>query len=123
MIDDVFAEVRADRDGGAERQGLPDADQRGAALLRYPHAQARSGLAGKKFGAAPAQRFGRGEELGLQVEHGLGPLRQELDAALSSDVGKALGNIGAAGEDDAFDPGADRRLGGAGIVAAIEERD
>ncbi|HEY8874604.1 MAG TPA: hypothetical protein VIM52_16345 [Stellaceae bacterium] len=40
---------------------------------------------------------------------------------MASDVGEALGNIGAAGEDDAFEAGAERRLGGAGIVAAIEE--
>jgi hypothetical protein len=73
-------------------------------------------------GAAPTQGFGRGEEFATEVERGPGPLGQEPDAALTGDVRKALGNIGAAGEDDAFDPGADRRLGGAGIVAAIEER-
>ena len=37
------------------------------------------------------------------------------------DVGETTGNVGAAGEDDALDLGADRRQRRAGSLAAIEE--
>jgi len=37
------------------------------------------------------------------------------------DIGEALSDIGSAGKNNALDPGANRRLGGAGISAAIEE--
>ena len=77
---------------------------------------------GEDIGNPPAQEFGRGEEFGGKVKRGGRTNCDQLNAAPAGDVGKALGDIGAAGEDDALDPGADRRLGGAGIVAAIEER-
>jgi len=41
---------------------------------------------------------------------------------LAGDVDKARGDIAAAGKNDPLDAGADRSLGGAGVVTAIEQR-
>jgi len=72
--------------------------------------------------AALSQDFGCGEEFGVEVERGSRARGQQSGAALAGDVGEAVGDVGPAGEDDALDPGADRRLRGAGISAAIEQR-
>ena len=70
----------------------------------------------------PVQRIGSGEERPPEIEGGGGPLGKQIDAALSRDIGKARGDIGPAGEADGLNAGADRRLCGGGIAAAIEQR-
>src|SRR6266581_6904095 len=49
------------------------------------------------------------EEIG-QIQRGRRSIGEKPRAALAGDVGEALGHIGAAGEDDRLDPGADRAL-------------
>jgi hypothetical protein len=76
----------------------------------------------KIFGAAVAQPLRRGEEVGGEIEGGGRRLHDEPAAALAGDIGEALGYIDWAGVDDGLYPGADRALGGAGVIAAIEQR-
>jgi hypothetical protein len=77
---------------------------------------------GEDVGATQLQDFGCGEELDGEIERRDRSLRKQPTAALAGDVGKTLGDIGPPGKDDAFDPGADRRLGRPGIIAAIDQR-
>src|ERR1051325_289446 len=83
---------------------------------------AKSGDRRENIGAAPPERVVVGEEQGAEIERRFRPGRDQHRAALPGDVGEAGGDISASGEDDALDPGTDRALRGAGIVAAIEQR-
>ena len=65
--------------------------------------------------------FLRGEEIVGEVEGIRRPVRLETYAVLPRDIGKPVGDIRPAGENNAFDFRADRRQRGADIVAAVEE--
>ncbi len=68
-----------------------------------------------------AQRHRRRKEHAGEVERRGRSRRHEPSAALAGDVDEAFGDVRRAGKYDGRGAGADRRLGGAGIVATVEE--
>ena len=102
--------------------GNDDGRQRSARGSGTP-AILRAGLRSspEELGASPLEIFLRSEEILAEVEGVRRPFRLETDAVLPRDIGKTVGDIRAAGEDDTFHFRSDRRQRSADIVAAVEE--
>jgi hypothetical protein len=81
-----------------------------------------TGRIGKESGAALLAFGCGGEEIVTEIEAAGWAFGHEMNAVLCRDVGEAVGDIVAAGEDHALAPRAHRGKRGTGLIAAIEQR-
>jgi len=75
----------------------------------------------EELGASPDEIFLRSKELLGEIEGIHGPFCLETDAVLPRDIGKAVGDIRAACEDNTFHFRSDRRQSSTDIVTTIEQ--